>query len=568
MSVYTVDQMRALEKASDEAGHSYSTMMEIAGTAVARAVEAWSGQNNNRSRQVLVLAGPGNNGGDGLVAARELAILGYSVIAYVWNREKEDPLIQRARRHQVSVIRAESDENEQLLRRALARVDIVIDALFGTGLSRPVSGMAASILQALQEARQTRHGGEAGLAWVHEVDSSYSRPASPFVVAVDIPSGLHGDTGQVDDQAVEAGLTVTFAGPKIGMLVEGAAAKVGKLVVADIGIPDEISEAATHVARLLTPELASAMLPARLPDGHKGTFGTTLVIGGSMNYVGAPALSAMAAGRSGAGMVALGVPAPLHPSLTAHNELVTAIWLLLPHDMGVLRASALQVLQERLEAADALVLGPGLGSESTTFEFIWALLGLGQPSNSRAPIGFTRRAQEDAHGVVPALSLPPTVVDADGLNALAARDDEWWQRIEADLVLTPHPGEMARLLDRETRAVQADRIAAAREAAERFQQVIILKGAYTLVAAPGDRLSIAPYANDALGKAGAGDVLSGMIGALLGQGIESYEAACIAVTAHGLAGEVMKRRSGGRAAVARDLIDALPEVWQFLDRLR
>jgi ADP-dependent NAD(P)H-hydrate dehydratase / NAD(P)H-hydrate epimerase len=568
MYVFTVDQMRALEKASDEAGHTYSAMMEIAGTAVARAVEAWSEQSNSGGRQVLVLAGPGNNGGDGLVAARELASRGYSVITYVWKREKDDPLIQRVRRQNVSVIRAESDENEQLLRRALARVEIVIDALFGTGLKRPISGLAASILQTLQQARQTRHVGGSRLSWIHRVDFSHRRFKTPLVVAVDVPSGLYGDSGQVDDLAVEADLTVTFAGPKIGMLTEGAAAKLGKLVVAEIGITDEISEGANHVARLLTPELAATLLPPRPPDGHKGTFGTTLIIGGSTNYVGAPALSAMAAGRCGAGMVAVGVPAPLHPALAAHNELATAIWLLLPHDMGVVRASALQVLQERLEGADSLVLGPGLGSEATTYEFIWTVLGLGQPLTSRAPIGFARRAHEDAPGDVPALSLPPTVVDADGLNALAARDDEWWERIEGDLVLTPHPGEMARLLDRETKEIQADRLAAASEAAERFQQVIVLKGAYTLVAAPGGRLAIAPYANDALGKAGAGDVLSGMIGALLGQGIDPYEAACIAVVAHGLAGEVIKWRHGGRAAIARDLIDALPEVWQHLDRLR
>ncbi|MDQ4075578.1 MAG: NAD(P)H-hydrate dehydratase [Chloroflexota bacterium] len=565
MNIYTIEQMQALERAADEAGHSYDAMMEAAGRGVARAVDSWLGEEAGEGTHVLVLVGPGNNGGDGLVAAREWARRQYSVAAYVWKREESDPLVRAARRNRVTILQAEHDDGEKILRRALARADVVIDALFGTGLSRPIEGKPAAVLDVLREEREEKRRVES-LTWINRPEREL-RTHRPVLIAVDVPSGLHGDSGEVDNATVAADLTITFAGPKLGMLTDKGAQVLGELVVADIGIPEEVKSRVESQAQLLTPLLAASLLPERPPSGHKGTFGTTLVIGGSVNYVGAPALSALGAGRSGAGLVTLGVPTPVQPMLAARPDLTTATWLLLPHDMGVLRATAIEVLEESLNKADALVLGPGLGGEVATHRFVWALFGVESEESKQPTIGFVPRGQPLA-APSKKIKLPPTVVDADGLNALAAREDAWWDEIDTALVLTPHPGEMGRLLDREVREVQADRLATVQEAATRFGQVVVLKGAYTVVAAPDGRASIAPYANDALAKAGAGDVLGGMIGALLGQGVEPYDAARVAVVAHGLAGERVRALKGSQGVIASDLLDVLPEVWRQLASLR
>lgn len=555
MHVYTVEQMRALERAADAAGYSYAAMMEQAGRAVAQAIVARLGEATEARKRVVVLVGPGNNGGDGLVAARELSGQGYSVVAYLLPRDEGDALLGEARRYGVAVLWAAKD-NGQRLAQALSQAGVIVDALFGTGLSRPIEGVAGEILARLRQVRES----EAPVSPLRSLHATPPpAPSRPLLVAVDVPSGLRGDTGEVALATVAADLTVTFAGPKLGMLTPTATEVLGELLIADIGIPPAVRAGAESAGRLLSLEVAASLLPPRPVGGHKGTFGTTLVVGGSLNYVGAPALSAQAAGRSGAGLVTLGVPAPLQPLLAGHAELTTATWLLLPHDMGVLRAEAVPVVAEGLRHADALVLGPGLGAEEATRQFVWALFGLGEGRTGSRFVGFV--AREEAEVAAPP-ALPPTVVDADALNALAAWEGSWWESVRTALVLTPHPGEMARLLGREIGVVQAARLEMAREAAARFRQVVVLKGAHTVVAAPDGRVSFSPFANDALAKAGSGDVLAGIIGALLGQGMEPYEAACLGVSAHGLAGDRVRQRWGGQGALASDLLASLPEVWE------
>ncbi len=220
----------------------------------------------------------------------------------------------------------------------------------------------------------------------------------------------------------------------------------------------------------------------------------------------------------------------------------------------------------QLAKADALVLGPGLGSEEATRRFVWRLLGLEGAEPTQAALGFAPRALKAASVPAP-VSLPPTVVDADGLNALASWEGAWWEQVEATLVLTPHPGEMGRLLGRETREIQAARLESAREAAQRFQQVVVLKGAHTVVAAPDGRMALAPFGNDALAKAGTGDLLAGIIGSLLGQGCAPYEAACLGVIAHGIAGQRLRQHRGGQGVLSSDLLDELPATWETLRRL-
>jgi NAD(P)H-hydrate epimerase len=566
MYLYTIKQMMALEKASDEGGHSYDAMMEQAGRAVAEAIVISFEQVTEAHKRVVVLVGPGNNGGDGLVTARELSKQGYSVVAYLWRRQENERLISEARHYGVAILWADKDNNQRLVT-ALSQAGVIIDALFGTGLSRPITGTPAQILTTLHRVRQSYHAlrvqKQNKLNWASRLHDPQSDSTGSLLVAVDIPSGVNGDSGHVDEVTVAADLTVTFAGAKVGMLTPAATELLGQLVIADIGIPSHIVEQMESEARLLTPALAATLLPARPKSGHKGTFGTTLIVGGSLNYVGAPALSALAAGRSGAGLVTLGVPTAIQPILAASGALMSATWLLLPHDMGVLREEAVKVLNEKLDQADSLVLGPGLGGEKTSQRFVWSLLGLQTSQKANKLLGFAPVGQhESSDKERPA--LPPTVIDADGLNALAAWEGNWWQEVEASLVLTPHPGEMGRLLNKDTKEIQQARLSTAREAANRFSQVVILKGAYTVIAAPDGRTSMAPFANHALAKAGSGDVLAGIIGALLGQGMEPYEAACLGVMAHGLAGELVRDKIGAQGTLASDLIEQLPAVWEAL----
>ncbi len=565
MYVYTIEQVLALEKASDEAGHSYGMMMEQAGTAVAHAIIARLGDVGEARKRVVVLVGPGNNGGDGLVAACVLSKRGYSVVAYLWRRREGDALINEARRHGVALLRAETG-NESRLTQALSQAGVIIDALFGTGLSRPIRGKSAEALSILRQVRRTKRVNT--LSWLNQLTSPVASTPSCLLVAIDVPSGVNGENGKVDDATVQADLTVTFAGAKVGMLTPTAAEMLGELVIADIGIPTHIIEAAEREARLLTPALAKQLLPKRSRSGHKGTFGTTLIAGGSINYVGAPALSAIAAGRSGAGLVTLAVPNAVQRLSASHPDLITSTWLLLPHDMGALREEAIDVLNKQLQKVDALVLGPGLGSEKTTHRLVWNIFGLekAKVSQGQGMLGFAPRGKSISIAKEK-LTLPPTVVDADGLNALAAWEGAWWEQVTTQLVLTPHPGEMARLLKRDTKEIQQDRLASAREAATRFGQVVILKGAHTIVAAPDGEVSISPYANDALAKAGSGDVLAGIIGALLGQGMTPYDAACLGVLAHGLAGEQVRHTIGSQGALASNLLDALPQIWQHITQL-
>ncbi len=532
MPLYTIAQMQQLEAMADRAGHSYDTMMELAGKAVAQRVLERAELQNLREAKVLVLAGPGNNGGDGLVAARYLAQAGHKVVAVPWRQPTPDPRADEANAAGVVIT-----TNLTRVPTILGQVSVVIDALFGTGLSRPITGEPALLLEHVAVARQH-----------HEFD----------LIGVDGPSGLNGDTGEIDPKTVAVDDTVTFAGAKVGMIVEPAIEFVGTIRVVDIGIPPEITARVEAVADWLDVTTVAPFLPKRPRSGHKGTFGTVLVIGGSINYVGAPALSALGAGRSGAGLVSLAVPMAIQPMLAARPDLTTATWLPLAHDFGAVRKEAVETVQKALDKVNAIVLGPGLGTEETTKEFIYTLLGITSSAPPKGSVGFV--GWRDATPPT-AIVLPPVVVDADALNALAAYPGDWWRTLNHTLVLTPHPAELGRLLQWDTAAVQADRVASAREAAIRFGQVVILKGAHTVVAAPDGRVAVNFIATSALAKAGAGDVLAGIIGALLAQGLMPYQAACLAVVAHSRAGKRLEAGRGAQGGLASDLVDLVGRVW-------
>ena len=559
IKIITVEKSRTLEKQADERGLSYAQMMENAGRLTAREILRLAHppegifDNDRKSLEgarVVVLVGPGNNGGDGLVAAHYLSEMRALVSCYIWQRNvADDANLGRIEADGLPVIWAEDDQGFEALRTLLAGATVVVDALLGVGVSRPIDGLLAEILQATRQALAERKEPE-GL--VEPVPLSPGIPG-PWVVAVDCPTGLDCDSGALDPAAVPADLTVTFAYPKAGLLRFPGAEAVGELVVADIGIPPELADDVG--LELATPAMIRSWLPDRPRAAHKGTFGRALIVAGSVNYVGAAALAGAAATRVGAGLVTMALPPPIQLAVAAQVPEVT--YLLLPHDLGVIASGAVSVLQEKMAGYEAMLLGPGLTQESETTAFVHALLGLhGQERKGR--IGFVGRSPADEPEQS---SLPPLVIDADGLNALAAAESGgWWTALPPDTILTPHPGEMARLMgDRVTvQEIQADREGTARRMAARWSAVVVLKGAFTVVAAPDGRTIVMPFANPGLATAGSGDVLSGAIVGLRAQGLGAFEAAVCAAYLHGLAGELARADLGDMGLVAGDLVPRLP----------
>lgn len=356
----------------------------------------------------------------------------------------------------------------------------------------------------------------------------------PFVVAVDCPSGLNCDTGELDELAPRAQLTVTFAGPKHGHFLFPGAAAVGELVVVDIGIGGDLAPVREVPVDLATAALARSLLPWRPIDGHKGTFGKTLIVAGSAGYWGAPILCGRGAYRAGAGLVALAVPQAVRP--VAAGQLPEATYPPAP-DAENFGAEGARYLRKIAGDFDALLVGPGLGPDADAF--MEALL-----------------ANVDA--------FPPLVVDADGLNALARMEDGL-RRLPPGAVLTPHPGEMARLLDVGVASLRGrERIHVAREAAARWGHVVLLKGAFTVVAAPDGRCTILPFANPLLGSAGSGDVLAGVIVSLLGQGLAGYEGAVLGAYLHGGAGQLAREALGDAGLLSGELAEWVAEARRLL----
>ena len=451
MKLVSVQEMRAIERASDAAGLDYAEMMERAGRAVAAAINERTAP---QKVSVLVLVGPGNNGGDGLVAAWRLAVEGHAVTVYLWKRsgETDKALLDRAIAAGATLQSYAEDAGLDALAGALQGCDVVVDALLGTGASGRLRDGAGEILASVSEMIAQRS--QTVRPTLQPIGNSAVGCASarrPLIVAVDVPSGLNADTGEIDERALAVDLCITFAYPKQGHFSFPGAARVGELFVADIGTAPEL--AASVGTAVVVREDVAGLLPARPLDSHKGTYGKVLVVAGSINYVGAPALAARAAYRIGAGLVTLAVPAPIQPALA--SQLPEATYLPLPNDMGVIAPQALPLLAERLQTYSVLLLGPGITQEEPTREFVRALMER-HANGARTTIGFITPL-EDRRSTY---TLPPTVIDADGLNLLA-RIPSWWELLPDRTVLTPHPAEMARLLGTDSLASEGDRIVVA-----------------------------------------------------------------------------------------------------------
>lgn len=518
----TVAEMAALEKVADAAGHAYATMMELAGRGVAQSV---MGRYPHR-RKVLVLVGPGNNGGDGLVCARYLHDAGLAVQVYLWKR-RTDP-DHDYQQHYAKVValgmqtaHADEDADFAQLRTWLAETEVLVDALLGTGANRAIEGQLAALLTEAREA---------------QAKTAYA------VVAVDSVSGLNCDTGAVDPQALAADLTVTFAYAKWGHYHFPGATATGELHVIDIGIaPGLADQIKTFV---LTEALIRCWLPARPDNSHKGTYGKLMAAVGSVNYAGAALLSCTAAGRAGAGLVTGAVARPVWPVVA--GRLAEATWQPLPtgsgDEDGVISEDAAPLLLAALKGYDVLLLGCGLGQKPTTQAFVRALL-------ADLP------------------DLPGVLIDADGLNCLA-KMEEWPTLLPQQVVLTPHAAELGRLCGLPVAEVLQQRWQLAQEKAAAWGAVVLAKGPYTVIADPAGWLAVLPIATAALATAGTGDVLSGAIAGLMAQALDPFRAACVGAWLHGAAGLRCAEAMGSTGVLAADLLPHLPHLIHALRKTR
>ncbi len=519
----TADQMRELEQAAVAAGVSERQLMHEAGTAAAQ--EAWMAVGAIESRPILVLVGPGNNGGDALVAARQLLEWGAAVHAYLLRPRADDDAEWRAVVESgVPTTTIDEDPGFAGLDSMLEQASLVIDGLLGTGQSpreRPLDGDLAAIARRLAALRE----------------SSYR----PQVLALDLPTGVDADTGFADPLAIAADITVTFGFAKVGLFASPGAGFAGRVVPVEIGLPaDAAADLPFEELRLrdLRP-----LMPSRAPDSHKGTYGTVFVVAGSQRFPGAARLSGEAAARSGAGLVAMAAPAAIQSLIAA--GLPDVIHEPLPHVDGALSADAANALLRALGAsrARAMLVGPGLGTAEPTRAFVQALLA----------------GLDGAEHALEAL-----VLDADALNLLA-QQPRWWERVSVPRVLTPHPGEMSRLTGRDVADVQSHRLAVATDFARESGSVVVLKGANTIVAAPDGRARVSSAANAMLAHGGTGDVLAGLIVGMLGQRMSPFDAASAAVWVHAEAGRLISEAYGTAAGIAQDLLRALPDARKLLE---
>ncbi len=514
MRAVTAAEMRQIEDEAINHGASVEGLMQLAGKAVADAVvEALGGR--VAQRRVLVLVGPGNNGGDGLIAARVLAQRGAAVtVACPVPRGNDDPLIAACRAAGCSIIfDVPSDFGA-----VLSKAEVVVDAVLGTGRSRAIEGSVRDALNKVADARGRRDG--------------------PMVVAVDVPSGLDADTREADAATVAADVTVALGSVKRGCLTPVGASYCGQIRVAEIGLGPVSGGVGLEILDCLT---VAGMLPNRPSTGHKGTFGHAVIVGGSEAYRGAPTLAARAAARAGAGTVAIGAPESLTDSIAPMAPEATHIQL---KDKPPARWSAASavLLEEAFgsRAADGLAIGPGIGLTTGTAEFLREFIG--------------RMSAQT-----------PTVFDADALTILSQMP-EWWELTEGPMVLTPHPGEMARLCGGSVEEVQGARFEVAGEKAREWGATVVLKGAYTVIASPDEPPVVCPLAFPALASGGTGDALAGIITGFLAQGLSTFDAARAGVYVHGVAGVLAAEGNGNLSSglLASDLIEKIPAAMELI----
>ncbi len=514
MDIVTAEQMQNLDRQTiQEIGIPGAVLMENAGRGTVEQMRRYFPDLG--SRRVVVIAGKGNNGGDGFVIARYLLNQNIAVNVFLLaqaDRVSGDAALNLAAFQRLGGLIQEIPD-ESAWRKAqpeLKSAGLIVDALFGTGLQAPITGLAAQVIT--------------------EVNQS-----GVPVVAVDVPSGLDATSGQVQGCAIKAQLTCTFGLAKRGLVIYPGLLYAGKVEIIDIGIPCALIRRANLQEHLLEDADFYGKLPARAPDSHKGTYGHAFIIAGSPGKTGAAALAAQAAMRVGAGLVTIGVPEQVNPILEI--KVTEAMTEPLPgSEKGYLGSRSLQRIQDVLPGKTVMAIGPGIADRAETAQLV--------------------------HALIESVELP-LVIDADGLNAVA-RNPEVLKKARAAVVLTPHPGEMARLMHTTTGAVQADRIGSARTFAAAYGVIVVLKGARTVIAEPGGQIFINPTGNPGMASGGMGDVLTGMIAGFMAQRINPLFSAQCAAYVHGRIGDTLAARRGNTGIIATDIIDDIPAALQQL----
>ncbi len=513
MKVVSSEGMRAIDsECIQELGIPGLKLMESAGVGTVRFIERELG--SQAGKKITIVCGKGNNGGDGFVIARELKARHADVKVYLAGHANDvggDARSNLDRLGPGNVIELADGRSVGELVEDMSKSDLVIDAVFGTGFVGVPRGLSGTVI------------GQMNLC---------GRP----VLAIDVPSGLNATTGVAEGECVRAAWTCTMGLPKTGFFLWPGGTYVGRLHVVDIGIPAKALESVGVRDNVLTMEEVAALLPDRPEDAHKGTFGKIVVIAGSVGYTGAAALAAMSAARSGAGLVTLGSPASLNDILEA--KLTEVITRPLPETEGrALAAAALDDVRSMLAGADAVALGPGLSRDPSTESLV--------------------------HAIVEEIEVP-CVIDADGLNALST-DRLAGRRGTGPIVLTPHPGEMARFAGYAVGEIGKRREEIARAVAEKTRSTVLLKGAPTVVADPAGELFVNPTGNCGLASGGTGDVLTGIVAAFLGRSMTPTNAAALGAFVHGLAGDIAASEKGRTGMVAGDVMDALPAAFLKLE---
>lgn len=508
MLIVTAAQMQALDRRTiEEAGVPGTTLMERAGAGVVTSLEQQIG--SLRGKAITIFCGKGNNGGDGFVAARLLhkqrAKVQVFTLAPATDLSRDAAVMHRQLIRTAGKTVVKPFPSASQIQTILNDSHVIIDALLGTGLADPVTGLYAEAIERINQAQR-------------------------LTVAVDLPSGIHADTGAVLGSAVKADLTVTFGLPKLGLFQNQGIDHAGRVEIVDIGIPLAYVDAVESRIHLITAPFVRTALPPRRLSSHKGTFGHAGIIAGSVGKTGAAAMAAQAALRMGAGLVTVAIPASVNDVLEAKLLEVMTIPMRETKARTLSRA-ALDRLKDFIAARTAVAIGPGLSTHPETVELVQALV-----------------RQLDR----------PSVLDADALNALAGRA-ALLTECTIPPILTPHPGEMARLVTKSSaQSINGDRIGTATGFARARGCYVVLKGARTVIAGPDGMAAICPTGNPGMATAGTGDVLTGMIVGLLAQGVASWEAACAATYLHGLAGDLAAETMGQTSLIARDVIDHIP----------
>jgi len=503
MRVLNSAQMREADRRTiDEIGIPSLVLMENAGRQVVAAMEAMHGE--LLERQVAVLCGHGNNGGDGFVVARTLMQRGVSVSVFLMGRVADVRGDARVNleilgRLGVTVVEIGDSQAWELHFSEVRDCSIIVDAIFGTGLNAPVAGLIESVIADVNAAGIT-------------------------VVSVDVPSGLSADAVERIGESIEADTTVTLGAPKLPLILPPGEHRAGDIVIADIGIPADVIEGleGPRIA-LLTRHGMRDLITPRVPESHKGDYGRVLIVAGSRGKTGAAHLAAVGALRSGAGLVTVATPAGCQAVVATMGPEYMTEPLAETEDGGIDPECVDRVLEM---ARDVIALGPGLGQAPATQNFVRSLV-------DRASM--------------------PLVIDADGLNAFGANPDRLAGREGRDVIITPHPGEMARLVGMSTDEVQASRLEIARNFAAAHRVYVVLKGHRTLIATPDERIFINPTGNPGMATGGTGDVLTGMIAAWLAQLLDAEAACKIAVYLHGMAGDLAEADEGEVALTSSDL---------------